>query len=140
MNQQQPALNWERSKHQRIFACLPGLTFTGSVFTGRDVAWLIVVVGLSAAYGVDRWRTWKQHDARLSALTVAQAAADEARSQEVVLSDQLRSVREARNALAMQHDDDVETITKLNNDVSSLQEELRASRAALYTSRSARER
>ena len=129
MDRQLPVLDWQRLNDRHDSWSLPAFSFTA-----QDCVWLVVVVGLAAAWGADRWRTGKQHDAVSSALIDARAAAEHARQQELLASDQLRSMREELAALAAQLEADDATIAKLRGEISTLQADLRSSRSAHYAS------
>jgi hypothetical protein len=135
MDQYLPTFDLERSKHRRVVWSLPTIAFTI-----RDCLWLIVVVALAAALGIDRWQTRKQSKADSSALAEPRVEADDARSQEMLLNKQLRGEREVREALVDQHEADLQQITKLRGQISSLQADLQASHSAPYAAVTCRER
>jgi hypothetical protein len=135
MNQYLPIVDFERSKHRCVVWSLPTIAFTI-----RDCLWLIVVVALAAALGIDRWQTRKQAKADSSALAQARAEAYDARKQEMLLNEQLRGEKEVREALVDQHEAGFQQITKLRGRISSLQADLQASRNVSYTAVMGRER
>jgi len=125
----------ERSKHSLGVWRLP--TFA---FTIRDCLWPMVVVALAAAWGIDHWQARKQATVDSAALTEAKADADAAHRQEMLLNDKLRDERQVREALLDQSEADNQQITKLREQISSLQADLQASRRARDTAVMSRER
>lgn len=129
MDRQRLALDWEHLNHRPGIARLP--TF---VFLKRDCLWLLIVLGLIATWLVDRSRAGRHHDTFSSALVEARAAAEQARRQEILVSEQLCRVQESREALAVRHQEDEVAIAKLSRDISALQADMQSSPVSLYAS------
>jgi len=125
MDRQLPVLDWERLNDRPVAWSLPAF----GLMT-RDCLWVIAVAGVAAAWGVDRWQTGKRDDTVFSALTESRAVAGQAQRQEILLSEQLRSVRESLAVLSARRLDDEATIAELRGEISTLQADLQASRRA----------
>jgi hypothetical protein len=115
MDREQPTLDWQRLNQGTV-----GWRLSAFAITNRDGLWLVVVVGLIAAWGVDRCWVLKHHDIDPAA-----------QGREMALTEELRSARELQEALAVRHREDEKMNAKLRRDISALQVE--AAQSGLVT-------
>ena len=95
----------------------------------RDCLAVIVAVVALAGWGIDRWRTDRIHATISSALIESKAAADRARSQEVLANEQLRTEREM---LASRLQAEVAIVTSLRREIAGLESEARPAQGVRY--------
>ena len=126
---QHPVLDWNDRKNAGFRWSMPAFRFSA-----RDLVWLAILLALTTAYAVDRWRGVNRPDSAANA--EAKAAANEARNQLTELDKQLS---DARDAFASLYAEDSATIADLRKQISALQDELQGvSKVAKGSTRSER--
>ena len=136
MDDGQLVLDWERGKNSSGIFRLP--TFA---VTAHDCIWLLVVVGLTILFALERFRLQKFHTAELAALAEARrSAAINAERHTLLLTEQLRNAQDEWGTLALRYEDEVETVVHLERKLSLLRSAQPVTRGPQLASGSAGER
>jgi hypothetical protein len=106
-----------------------GAAFLPFELTVRDYLGVIVVVGLVVGWGIDHWQAARAQATISSELTAARAAAEQARSRDWLMNDQLRK---DRATLVARLQEEERTIARLRREITELAAEARPEPAARY--------
>jgi hypothetical protein len=124
MNREYSALDLQCLSDRR------GAVFVPFEFSLRDCLGVIVVVGLALGWGIDHWRAARAQATISSELTAVRAAAEEARSRDWLMNEQLRKDRETLVARLREEE---RTSARLRLEFAELAAEARPEPAARYT-------
>jgi hypothetical protein len=97
--------------------------------SARDCLAVVVVLGLAAGWGVDRWQTLRFQSASSAALAEARAALDEARQEALREAQELRGEQESLVARLWE---EKEATGKLRSKIAALEAELRPGQEVRY--------
>ena len=97
--------------------------------SGRDCLAVVVILGLAAGWGVDRWRAFRTQTASATALADARAALKDAQKDGQRVAQQFRI---GKADLVAQLVEEKETMGKLRLKIAALEAELRPAQGVRY--------